>query len=119
MQQGFKRAVSIALAAGSLAVPLWVGSAARAQEPAPSGPTRAQLLEQGDQLLAQQQYRRAITPLEEATRQSDASGCAECFLGLSRTYVAWGKAGKGVEMARVALQLNPGKPTLARAHHQL
>ena len=117
MQQGFKRVVSIALAAGSLAASSWIGSAARAQEPPPA--TRAQLLEQGEQLLAQQQYRRAITAFEDANRLSDAAGCAECFLGLSRTYVAWGKAGKGVEMARVALQLNPPKPLLARAHHQL
>jgi TonB family protein len=114
MQQCFSRAVSIALAAGCLAVPLWVGDAARAQD----APTRAQLLAQGEQLLSQQQYRRAVAAFEDAGRLAD-SPCAECFLGLSRAYVAWGKAGKGVETARQALQLNPQKPLLARGYHQL
>ena len=113
MQQCFSRAVSIVLAAGCLAVPWWVGDAARAQDT-----TRPQLLAQGDQLLAQGQYRRAISVFEDATRLSDTA-CAECFLGLSRTYVAWGKAGKGVETARQALQFNPPKPLLGRGYHQL
>jgi TonB family protein len=115
MQQCFSRAVSIVLAAGCLAVPYWVGDAARAQD----APTRAQLLEQGDQLLAQQQYRRAVGAFEDAARLSTDAGCAECFLGLSRTYVAWGKAGKAVETARQALQFNPPKPLLGRGYHQL
>lgn len=114
MQQCFSRAVSIVLAAGCLAVPLWVGDSARAQDAA----TRPQLLAQGDQLLSQQQYRRAVAVFEDAGRLSD-SPCAECFLGLSRTYVAWGKAGKAVETARQALQLNPQKSLLARGYHQL
>ncbi len=114
MQQCFPRALAIVLAAGCLAVPSWVGNAAEAQD----GQTRAQLLEQGEQLLAQQQYRRAVAVFEDAARLSDTP-CPECFLGLSRTYVAWGKAGKGVETARQALQLNPGKVLLARGYHQL
>jgi hypothetical protein len=88
MQQCFPRAVAIVLAAGCVAVPSWVGNAVFAQETF----TRTQLLEQGEQLLAQQQYRRAIGVFEDAARLSDTA-CAECFLGLSRTYVAWGKAG--------------------------
>jgi TonB family protein len=118
MQHRFSRAISIALAALSLAVPLAGGRGAGAQEAPPAGATRAQLLEQGEQLLAQQQYRRAIGVFEDANRLSE-SGCAECFLGLSRTYVAWGKARQGVETARQALQLNPPKPLLARGYHQL
>jgi TonB family protein len=108
MQSFFSRAAWIALALACLALP------ARAQDAL----TRAQLLEQGEQLLSQQQYRRAVAAFEEAGRLSDA-GCSECFLGLSRTYVAWGKPGKGVETARQALQLSPPKPLLARGYHQL
>ncbi len=114
MQPCFSRAASIALAAACLAVPVWLGDTAQAQDAL----TRPQLLEQGEQLLAQQQYRRAVAAFEEAGRLSD-TGCVECFLGLSRTYVAWGKAGKAIETARQALQLNPPKPLLARANHQL
>jgi TonB family protein len=113
MQHRFSR-VFVVLVAGSLSLVLWMGSVAMAQDT----PTRAQLLAQGDQLLGQQQYRRAVTSFEDASRVGE-SGCAECFLGLSRTYVAWGKAGKAVETARQALQLNPSKPLLARSHHQL
>ena len=59
--QCFSRAVSIALAAGCLAVLTWAGDA-RAQDTL----TRAQLLEQGELLLAQQQYRRAVTVIRSA-----------------------------------------------------
>jgi TonB family protein len=114
MQPCFSRVASIALAAACLAVPVWLGDTAHAQDAL----TRAQLLAQGEQLLSQQQYRRAVAAFEEAGRLSD-TGCVECFLGLSRTYVAWGKAGKAIETARQALQLNPPKPLLARANHQL
>jgi len=113
MQQGFLRVSSTALFSCVLTV-LLVEGIASAQD----APTRAQLLEQGEQLLAQQQYRRAIAAFEDAGRLSE-SGCAECFLGLARTYFAWGKPGKAVETARQALQLNPPKSLLARANHVL
>jgi TonB family protein len=117
MQLCFSRAASLVLTIAGiacLAVPVWLGNPAHAQDAL----TRPQLLEQGEQLLSQGQYRRAVAAFEEAGRLSD-TGCAECFLGLSRTYVAWGKAGKAIETARQALQLTPPKPLLARGNHQL
>jgi TonB family protein len=114
MQPYSARAVSLVLAIGSLALAAAPGRPLRAQD----APNRAQLLAEGEQLLGQQQYRRAISSFEDANRLGDTP-CAECFLALSRTYVAWNKAGKGVETARQALQLNPPKPLLARGYHQL
>jgi protein TonB len=76
------------------------------------------LLEAGDQAIAQQEYRRAVSSFEQANRVYD-DRCAECFIGLARTYTAWQRYTQAVDAARAALTLSPPAAVYARASNQL
>lgn len=76
------------------------------------------LLENGEALLSQREYRRAVTAFEQANRIYDGR-CVECLLRLARTYTAWERPESALESARAALQLNPPAAVQARIYNQV
>jgi TonB family protein len=78
----------------------------------------AALLENGEALLSQREYRRAITSFEQANRIYEGR-CAECLLKLARVYTAWERPESALEAARTALQLNPPAALQARIYNQV
>lgn len=76
------------------------------------------LLENGEALLSQREFRRAITAFEQANRIYDGR-CVECLLKLARTYTAWDRPESALESARAALQLSPPAAVQARIYNQV
>jgi TonB family protein len=76
------------------------------------------LLDNGEALLSQREYRRAITFFEQANRIYDGR-CVECLLKLARAYTAWDRPESALESARAALQLNPPAAVQARIYNQV